>query len=198
MQVPLFSSLFALLGLAAGLSAQAVTLRGRVTDGSAAGCYYCTGFAHVFKYTGTRLQSSTVNLNPFMNQDITVTGTWNGTFVDVTSAQLVPESFSISGGGLLGASFDINTNGTPGNLAINLLALGAGLVIPFSDLGLQLNPASTVVHGFGVIDSGGEYSSELLVPNLPSLIGLRIFGQGVVLPASGNFYSTNPDAKEIG
>ncbi|MCU0867164.1 MAG: hypothetical protein MUC36_25565 [Planctomycetes bacterium] len=191
-------SLLALLGLSTGLVAQTVTLRGRVTDGSAAGCYYCTGFAHVFKYTGTRLQSSTINLNPFMNQDITVTGTWNGTYVNVTSAQLVPESFSLSGSGTIGESFDLNTNGTPGNLAINLVAFGAGLVIPFADLGLQLNPASAVVHGYGLIDGGGEFTSELSVPNVPSLIGLRVFGQGVVLPASGTFYSTNPDAKEVG
>jgi hypothetical protein len=190
----LFSSL--LLTLAATAVAQTpIVARGRVTDGSAAGCYYCPGYQHVFKYSGLRLESTSVALAPFMNQDVRVVGTWNGTFVTVTSIQLAPETFGISGGGMIGGSFDLKTQGPEGDLAINLLSLGSGCVIPLADCGLQLNANSTVVHGFGAI-IGGEMETTLNIPMQPSLIGLRLFGQGVVL-SNGVFWSTNPDAKEI-
>jgi hypothetical protein len=192
----LFSSL--LLTLAATAVAQTpIVARGRVTDGSAAGCYYCPGYQHVFKYSGLRLESTTVNLAPFMNLDVRVVGTWNGSWVNVTSIQLAPESFGISGGGLIGGHFELTTHGPAGDLAINLLALGSGCIVPLGDCGLQLAAATTVIHGAGVIDSSGEFETTLPIPMQPSLIGLRLFGQGVAL-SNGLFWSTNPDAKEIG
>ena len=189
-------SLLALLGLTTGLVAQTVTLRGRVTDGSAAGCYYCPGFEHVIKWVGTQMHSSTVNLLAYHDLDVVIQGTWNGSVIEVSSVQLDTESFSISGNGTIGNRFDYNTTGQSGDLAINFAALGNSFLVPFGALAIQLAPASTVVLDAGVI-SNGEYKTRLDIPDVPSLIGLRVYGQGVVLQQSGGLYSTNIDTKVI-
>ncbi|MFN7589990.1 MAG: hypothetical protein ACK501_10670 [Planctomycetota bacterium] len=43
----------------------------------------------------------------------------------------------------------------------------------------------------------GEYKSRIDIPNLPSLVGLRVYGQGVVLTQGGGYDSTNVDTKVI-
>ncbi len=193
-----FATLTLILATAPTLQAQIpVQIRCEVADGSAAGCYYCPGFQSVIKFVGTRLQSTTVNLNLFQNQYVLLNGTWNGTVVTVTTAQITPESFSIGGGGVIGGQFHFTTHGTANDLALNLAALGAAFSVPFADLALQLDPASTVALGFGALDGSGEFQTNVDIPNVPSLVGLRVFGQGLILPQSGPFYTTNVDAKEV-
>jgi len=193
-------NILAYLTLAALPSLQAqvpVKLSGKVTDGSAAACYYCPGFKHVIKHSGTRLQSSTLDLDLFMNQQVQICGTWDGTFVTVVSAEVVPESFSISGGGKIGGFFSFNSYGIPGDLGINLLAFRTGMTVPFADLGLLLDLVSLRVLGSGSLGSTGDHKDVLDIPNEPGLIGLRIFGQGVILTQDGSFFSTNLDSKLI-
>jgi len=186
-----------LFALAAPAVAQVpVTVRCTPTDGSAAGCYYCPGFQNVIKWVGTRLQSSTINLVQYHDLDVMLTGTWNGSVVDVTSVQVVGESFSISGNAHLGTSADYSTTGSDGDIAIHFAALGNGFSVPIADVALQLDPTRTAVLDAGVI-SGGEYQSQLAIPNVPSLVGLRIYGQGVVLTQAMTLWSTNVDTKVV-
>ncbi len=60
----------------------------------------------------------------------------------------------------------------------------------------HLDPTRMAVLDAGVIASG-EYESQLAIPNVPSLVGLRIYGQGVVLTQSMTLWSTNVDTKVI-
>ena len=186
------------LALATSLAAQApVTVRCTPTDGSAAGCYYCPGYEHVIKWVGTQMHSSTVNILSYHDLDVIVQGTWNGSAIEVTSVQLTTESFSISGNGTIGHRFDFVTNGQDNDIALNLVALGNGFAVPFDGLAIQLSATSVVPLDAGVIGSG-EYKSRLDIPNVPSLIGLRVYGQGIVLPQNGPIYSTNIDTKVVG
>lgn len=174
-----------------------VVARGQVTDGSAAGCYYCPGFSHVIKFTGTQLASPTINLALYHNQMCEMIGTWNGTVLEVSSIQVVAETFSISGNTSLGHRMRPTAISTPGDLALNLAALGTTFVVPFADLALMMAPASTVLLGAGVTDGSGEFKSDIDVPNDPSLVGLRVFGQALLFTQGGAMFMSNVDAKEV-
>lgn len=196
------TSLFALatfsLAAAPSLLAQTpVQIRCALADGRATGCYYCPGYEFVIKFVGTQLQSPTVNLNLFQNQHVLLTGTWNGSVVTVSAAQTIAESFSITGNGSIGNRFRFNTIAAPGDLAMNLAALGTAFLVPFADLAVMVNPASMVVMGLGTANGNGEFKSDLDIPNDPTLVGLRLFGQGVVAAPTGALYTTNLDAKEV-
>lgn len=190
---------FALATIAAPLCAQTpVTVRCTPTDGSAAGCYYCPGFEHVIKWVGTQMHSSSINLLAYHDQDVVITGTWNGTIIEVSSVALDTESFSISGNGTIGHRFDFNIVGQPGSLGLNFVSLGSAFFVPFGDLGVQIDPTSMFVLSGGVIGSGNEFGSRLDIPDDASLIGLRVYGQGLVVDPAGQWYMTNVDTKVIG
>ncbi|MBL9076630.1 MAG: hypothetical protein JNL08_03950 [Planctomycetes bacterium] len=180
------------------MSAQTpVTVRCTPTDGSAAGCYYCPGFEHVIKWVGTQMHCSTINLLTYHNQDVVITGTWNGSVIEVTSVAPTIESFSISGNGTIGGRFDFNVVADEGSLALNFLSLDNAFFVPFGGLAVQIDPASAFVLSGGVVDSGGEYGSRLDIPDDASLIGLRVYGQGLVVDPAGQWYTTNVDTKVI-
>lgn len=181
----------------AALAQTPVTVRCTPTDGSAAGCYYCPGFEHVIKWVGTQMHSSTVNLLAFHDLDVVVEGTWNGSVIEVTSVTSIAESFSISGNGTIGGRFRFDTNGPNGAFAANYAALAAGFWVPFPGVAAQLDPVSMVLLEFGVI-SGGSLKTQIDIPDVPSLIGLRLYGQGAVQLVDGTIYTTNVDTKVIG
>jgi len=184
---------------ASALSAQVpIVLRGEVTDGSAAGCYYCPGYSHVIKHSGTVLASPTINLNLYHNQYCKLTGTWNGAVVEVSAIEVVAESFSIGGSGVLGGTFDFTAHAVEGDLAINALAITTSCIVPFGDCGFLLAPASLGILGMGACDNDGEYGCTIDIPNIPGLVGLRVFGQALVMQQDGALWTTNVDAKEIG
>ncbi len=190
--------LSALLLAASSLVAQTpVVARGEVTDGSAAGCYYCPGFSHVIKFTGTQLASPTINLALYHDQMCEMVGTWNGTVLEVSSIQVVSESFSIGGNSSIGHTVRLTTQATPGDFGINLAALGTTFAVPFLDLALMMDPASSLIMGGGPVNGNGEYKSDLDIPNDPSLVGLRFFGQAAIITSAGAMYTSNVDAKEV-
>ena len=174
-----------------------VTLRCTPTDGSAAGCYYCPGFEHVIKWVGTQMHCSSQNLLAYHDLDVVIQGTWNGSVIEVSSIAQTTESFSISGNGTIGHRFDFNVTGTSGDLAFPFLSLASGFWVPFDGLAVQLDPASLLQLDGGAI-SGGEFGTRIDIPDNASLVGLRIYGQGIVLKQNGGIYSTNVDTKVIG
>ena len=182
---------------APALLAQTAVVRGEVTDGSAAGCYYCTGFEHVVKFVGTRLQSTTVNLLALHGLDVALQGSWNGSSFVVTSAQVTDQTFSISGSGTPGGDFKFSSLGSTGDLAFNFFGFGTAFSVPLPGIAMQLNLNVSRFLGFGVVDDGGEFETDIDIPNLPGLVGLRVFGQGILVPVAGEPFATAIDVKEI-
>jgi len=194
----LFTTSLALAALATSAFAQTpVTVRCTPTDGSAAGCYYCPGYEHVIKWVGTQMHSSTVDLLAYHDLDVVLEGTWNGSVIEVTSVTPIAESFSISGNGTIGGRFRFSTSGPNGAFAANYVALAAGFWVPFPGVAAQIDPVSMVLLEFGVI-GGGELKTQIDIPDVPSLIGLRLYGQGAVQLSDGTLYTTNVDTKVIG
>lgn len=192
---------FSLATLAAPLCAQTpVVVRCTPTDGSAAGCYYCPGYETVIKWNGAKMHCSntSINLVAFHNLDVHIEGTWNGTVIEVTSIVADIESFSIGGGGVIGGRMDFDTVAPTGSLAANFLALGSAFVVPFDGLALQLDPSSATILGGGAVDGDGSFKTRIDLPDDASLIGLRVYGQGYVIPPVGAPYTTNLDTKVIG
>lgn len=202
MSLPFRSVLSAALLFTAVLPAQTVTVRGELGDGRATGCYYCPGSRYVIKWSETTVDSSTINLALYLNQQLMLTGTLGGTVarpsIDVTAVQVVTETFSFSGQGRIGNRFRATAKGSPGDLAVNLFALNAGFASAGGALSLLLDPAATVVLGVGAVNGNGEFQSDANIPNLPSLVGLHVFGQALIVPqASAAPFTSNPDSKVV-
>ncbi len=186
--------------LAAPLCAQTpVVVRCTPTDGSAAGCYYCPGYETVIKWNGAKMHCSvsSINLVAYHNLDVRIEGIWNGTVVEVTSIAADIESFSIGGNGVIGGRMDFDTVAPIGSLAANFLSLGFGFLVPFDDLALQLDPTTATVLGGGAVGGDGSFKTRIDLPDDASLIGLRVYGQGYVVPPVGAPYTTNLDTKVI-
>lgn len=198
MKTSLLPTLLAAAAFAAPAFAQTqVEVQCQLADGRATGCYYCPGWQFVIKFVGTNLQSTAVNLNLFQNGHCTLQGTWNGSVLTVTSAVASADTFSIGGNGTIGNKYRFTTDGAAGDLALNLVALGTAFLPVFGNQALMLNPANTQPLTAGLIDSGLQWKSDLDIPNNPSLIGLRLFGQGVKVSPAGVIKLTNIDAKEV-
>lgn len=202
MNIPFKTFLFASLLLPATLSAQTITVRGELGDGRATGCYYCPGSRYVIKWSETQVDSSTINLALYLNQELMLTGTLGTNAgrpsIDVTAVQVVTETFSFSGQGRIGNRFRAGTQASPGDLAVNLFALNAGFVAAGGPLTLLLDPTATVVLGVGVANNNGEFKSDVDIPNVPALVGLHVFGQSLIVPQStGVPFTSNPDSKIV-
>ena len=198
MKTSLLPTLLAAAAFAAPAFAQTqVEVQCQLADGQATGCYYCPGWQYVIKFVGTHLQSTAVNLNLFQNNSVTLQGTWSGSVLTVTSAVASADTFSISGNGTIGNKYRFTTDGAVGDLALNLVALGTAFLPVFGNQALMLNPANAQPLTAGLIDNGLQWKSDLDIPNNPSLIGLRLFGQGLTVSPAGVIKLTNIDAKEV-
>ena len=185
---------------AAAVSQTPIQVRGEINQGTGggAGCYWCTGAPFVLKYTGTTVQSSTINLNAFLGQKVVIDGVWTGTALQVNAVQATTQTFSMGGNPAIGDTMRFTTKTAPGTLALNLAALGTSFLVPVGPIAVLLDPASTVALAAGLTNAGGDFRTEISIPNLPSLIGLRVFGQGVIAPVSGSpLFASNIDAVEV-
>lgn len=70
--------------------------------------------------------------------------------------------------------------------------------MPFGDIAVQIDPNSAFVLSGGALGTAGQFKSRLDLPDDASLIGLRVYGQGLVVTPVGDFYTTNVDTKVIG
>lgn len=197
MNTRLTSLLFTTAALAAPIFAQQVEVQCQLADGRQTGCYYCPGYQFVIKFVGTQLQSTAVNLNLYQNSSCFLQGTWNGTVLTVTSAVAAPDTFSIGGNGHIGNRFHFTTSAATGDIALNLVALGTAQNLLFGNQFFMLNPLTTQPLDAGIVGGGGQFTTDLDVPNNPALIGLRVFGQGLVLQQGGSIKLTTIDAKEV-
>jgi hypothetical protein len=150
--------------------------------------------------THTSLSSTTIDLTPFVGMYVTGEGHWNGSSttpaIDVTSLTVVPQSFSIGGGGSIGKTLGFSAFGTPGDLAIVMTAFNDGF-IPLDGVGVVfLDPLSLSVLGSGPIGGDGELKIKVDVPNDPALIGLPVFGQAGLVSPFG-ITTTNSDLKVL-
>jgi hypothetical protein len=191
-----------LLAAAALTAQQQVELRGELVDGRATGCYYCPNVGFAIKFSETPVHSTTINLTPFLQQQVQMIANWNGSLsapdFDVTAITIVTETFSDNGGAQISQNFRFTTHAGAGDLAFNAVAFGHGLVVPFGSLAILLDPNNAVLLGIGVTDGSGEFRTTVQLPNDPALVGLRVFSQGVVAPVNGNpLYGTNPRASFI-
>jgi hypothetical protein len=183
----------ALLATTALTTAQSVTLRGKVEDVSG------TTGQFFLDCTDVDLSSIAFNLNLFVGQHVEIQGTWNGSVgtpaVVVEAIANVPESFEIGGGGKIGEQAHPTVTAAPGSLAFTFASVSTSF-LPLGAAGtgfLGGNPFST---GSGTVGGAGVLQLNVPVPNDPSLIGVDIFGQAIVLDA-GSFSFTNPDCKEL-
>jgi hypothetical protein len=128
------------------------------------------------------------------------TGIWNGSTtlpaIQVTSIAAVPTTFSIGGGGSIGSELDFTAFGNVGDTAIVVLSYSDSF-LPIQGFGvLFLAPQSMIVLGQGPIESNGEFEVEVQVPNIPALIGFKVFAQAGLIGPSGTRL-TNSDLKTI-
>ena len=182
------------------VSAQSVHLRGKVEDGEGT-CYYCPGFDFVIDCTDIPIASSAYDLNAFMGMQVEATGTYNGLaatpLIEITSLQVVPESFSIAGGGSIGGTMDFVAHANPGDLALLMLSRASGMTFLGENI-LMLDPGTTLILGIDVVNSNGEGEISIPLPNNLGLVGLEVFGQAAIKPSTGGlYYFTNPDCKVI-
>lgn len=197
------SVLFATLSLAAISDARAqYELRGRVEAGQVSTCYYCpTITSYVIHASETPIRSNVIDLSLLLNQYVVLSGSWGGTAAlpvfEVTGAQPTTSMFAINGNGSNGNTVRFTTHGPTGDLAVNLVALNAGVTPISASTTLLLAASQTVVLGLGPI-TGGTFRTDLAIPANPALVGLHLFGQALIAPANGSaFYMTEPDAKRI-
>lgn len=197
MRLPLITTAVFLLTLTSlPVDAQAVTLRGKVED--------VQGTQNLFfvDCTNVSITSGAFNLNLFLNQQVELTGNWNGSFVapavDVTAIVQVVESFEIGGGAKIGDVSNLSVTGPAGDVAVAYISTAPGFT-PLGDLGVGLiHPTQSYLMGVGVIPPFGTRQFPLPIPNDPSLVGFELHGQGVILDVgAGQALLTNPDCKEI-
>lgn len=180
---------------ASAASAQQVTLRGEVQ--AVAG----TGGQFLVDCSNVELQSSTINLAPFVGSQTTIAGRWNGSFssprVEVTDIQIVAQTFEIVGSNKIGEVAILSISGSSTSVFEIYTSLGS-FFVPFGSAGavmLEPQTLSRVVRG--VIGSEGNFQIKVPIPNASALIGTTIFGQGIKSPGVGSFFLTNADCRTI-
>jgi hypothetical protein len=185
--------------VAAAAAQTPLQVRGEINQGTGggAGCYWCTGAPFVLKFTGTTVQSTTVNLNTFLGQKVLIDGVWNGSVLQANAVQVTTETFSMGGNPSIGGTMRFTTETAPGTLALNMGALGTSFLVPVGSIAVLLDPASLVPLAAGFTNAVGDFRTEINLPNLPSLIGMRVFGQSVIAPAGAPLFASNIDAVEI-
>jgi len=193
------TTILALLLMSSPLLAQDVTFSGKVENGEGV-CHDCPGFDFVLDYTHTSISSATIDLKPFVGLYVKGEGHWNGSVttpaLDVTSLTVVPQSFSIGGGGSIGKTLKFTTFASPGDLAF-VMASTKDSFVPSPGVGiLFLDPLHLSFLGSGFVGGGGEFTLKVDVPNDPALIGLSVFGQAGLF-TGGALTTTNSDLKVI-
>jgi hypothetical protein len=191
MKMHRFLAPIVLAALSTSLSAQTVTLRGKVEDNPALPGTFMLGC------TDTALTSAGPNLVPFDGLQVQLTGTWNGSStapsVDVTSIATAAKLFEVGGGGTIGKDISFKVTSAPGDLAVMFAALDANFV-PAHSLGVLFLSLTPMLHvATGTVAGDGTFEVKGTIPNDPALDGVVVYGQAVVGFTAGGATLSNPD-----
>ena len=115
----------------------------------------------------------------------------------VTSISPGVETFDIAEVPRIGGSSYLEVSGAPGELAFGFLSLGQGVTPLLNGEVLLVDAGQVVVRGSGRIRADGSFEVPFTVPNDPTIVGMQVFGQGVVFRNNGGFELTNPDRATI-
>lgn len=150
--------------------------------------------------TSTALTSALVDLNAWVGQTVEIQGNWNGSAsepgVSVNAVSSATESFELGGKFELGENAVVGFTGNPGDTAIGFLSLGSGFSTTAAGSVVFLDPGQVVLSLSGVIGGLGDAEFEFTIPNVPSIAGIEVFGQGAIVSATTTAL-TNPDCKTI-
>ena len=193
MKLPI--ALSAILTITSLANAQDVTFKGKVEDVSG------TAGQFVVDCTSVDLSSTAFNLNLFVGQQVEIQGTWNGSVANpavvVNAIQSVPESFELGGGGKIGDVAQPTVTAAPGSLAFTFASLSTSF-LPLGSAGVGFLGGNPFKTGSGTVGGAGILELNVPIPNDPSLIGVTVYGQAIVVdPGTGAFEFTNPDCKEL-
>jgi hypothetical protein len=157
-----------LLGSTSLVSAQSVTVRGKVENVSSVFLLQCTP---------CQLVSGTININALVGLQIEAKGTVTGTnTVSITSATLVNDFLEITGSTQLGGVMKLEITGAPGRVEQIHFALGNAFKVVkgmgwFLDFATSNQVLEAVIPGTGKLEISGT------LPNNPVYDGLDIFIQ---------------------
>jgi hypothetical protein len=180
-----------LAAAAVSAHAQQVSLRGKVEDMPGQPGRFIVGC------TAAELTSSVIDLKSFVDQQVELTGSWNGSsaapVVDVATMGTVAKLFEVGGGGQIGTDLSFKVTSSPGDFTIMFAALDSGFM-PAHKAGvllLSLTPMLTVASGFVAPDGTLEVKGQ--IPNDPTLVGVEVHGQAFVSFIAGGATLSNPD-----
>ncbi len=186
--------------LATVASAQTQLVRGEV-DG-------IQGTANLFQLDAThiRLVSSTLNLQTLhdathqndmqLEMQVVQIGS-NPTTLDVVSANVVPEMFSM-GNLRFGDSNTWELFGPSGaQYAVFVNFRANTSYAPIGAAGTWVLGASIGVLQSGTIGPFGQVQFQFTMPDSPSLLGVEVSSQAVMVEGGSNLIITNPDSKTV-
>lgn len=180
--------------LAAGLTAQTVTLRGKIEDVS--------GTSNQFFVDGTNLPavSGALNLNAWVGQQailqVVDVGTPTAPVIRVDAAVATTKVMDM--GNLdIGDSSTFEVNAPQGSAAFMFMDFRANTgFTPAGSLGCWLLGPSPYLLAGGITNSQNQFEVQFATPNDPQLIGLSITSQALV-GDHGNWFFSNTDNKVV-
>jgi hypothetical protein len=180
--------------VAAGLTAQTVTLRGKIEDVSGPG--------NQFVIDGTNLTavSSALNLNAWVGQQailqVVDVGTPTAPVIRVDAAVATTKVMDM-GNLRLGESKTFEVNAPQGSAAFMFMDFQSNTgFTPAGSLGTWLLGPSPYLLAGGITNSQNQFEVQFTTPNNPQLLGLRITSQALV-GDHGNWFFSNPDNKTV-
>lgn len=157
--------------------------------------------------TNIRLVSQTVNLKALhdasrqkdIEYEMQVRDVSQGglTILDVVSAKTIPEMFDM-GNIRLGRSDTWEVFGTPGSAAgMFITARSQTSFVPVGASGAWLVGANAILFARGTVNAIGRFQVRYQPPNDPSLVGLEVVGQGVLIGTNNTLTLANLDCKTV-
>ena len=180
--------------LAAGLTAQTVTLRGKIEDVS--------GTANQFYVDGTNLPavSTALNLNTWVGQQailqVVNTGSPTAPVLRVDAAVATTKVMDM-GNLKIGDSSTFEVTAPQGSAAFMFMDFQANTgFTPAGALGCWLLGPSPYLLAGGITNAQNQFQVQFATPNNPQLIGLSVTSQAFV-GDHGNWFFSNVDNKVV-
>jgi hypothetical protein len=191
----LFSIAAASLVFSAAASAQSLNFSGIVESVPGSANRYTVACSNA------ELLSPDVDLMPFVNQHVHITGEWNVSYTDpivyVEAVQAVPQIFALGGTGQIGMDLKVSFDADPGTVAFSQIATEPFFLSIGGSGTLFIDLSKVVGSTNGVVPASGTLEANLPIPNNPAFVGLELYAQGATFDSQGVLNLTNPDCKTI-